>query len=171
MLIKKHTLNLICSCTCLILGMLSGSIATADDYLWLNNLNKPWFNPPNWIFAPVWTVIYIMMGVVLSKLWQLKANIKNNCPGKRNSTGVKSTNWPIIMFVVQFALNLLWSPIFFHYRRIELGLYNICLLWLSLLVLMFITKTSKSIFWLLLPYVSWVSFALILNFSIYQLNL
>jgi translocator protein len=170
MLLKKHKLNLIFSCICLTLGMLSGSIAKPDDYLWLNNLNKPWFNPPNWIFGPVWTILYIMMGMVISKIWQTKFNIQSEVHNKPTTTSLKYSDWPIILFILQLILNLSWTPIFFHYRRIDLGFYVICLLWCSLFGLMFVTKKIKGIFWLLLPYISWVSFALILNLFIYKLN-
>ena len=153
---KKIRLSIILSSLCLFLGMFSGRLTEPSDYMWLSNLKQPWFSPPNWLYAPVWTIIYLMMGVAIAKIWI--ANKKQN------------NKLPIIIFIVQLILNLAWSPIFFHFRRIDLALCDLFLLWISLLILLFITKKIHRVFFLLLPYVVWVSFALVLNFSIYKLN-
>ena len=153
---KKYQPEVIASIICLCLGMLSGYGTTADDYQWYATLKKPAFNPPNWIFAPVWSALYIMMGVAAGKIW---LNWKK-----------KSDGWSLTLFILQFIFNLAWSPIFFCYHRIDLALYDIILLWLTLLGLLLINCRHKVIFKLLLVYLIWVSFALGLNFTIYQLN-
>jgi tryptophan-rich sensory protein len=154
--LKKYQPEIIASLICLILGMLSGYGTTSADYIWYASLKKPAFNPPNWVFAPVWTVLYIMMGIAAGKIWY---NWKK-----------KADTASIVLFVLQFIFNLAWTPIFFYYHSIGWALVDICLLWLSLLALVIINRRYKVIFRLLLVYAIWVSFALGLNFTIYQLN-
>src|ERR1700744_3076154 len=83
--------------TCLTLGMISGYLAHTDDSLWYASLQKPSFNPPSWIFAPVWTALYIMMGIAIGRLWKNRARNKE----------------ALMFFAIQFMFNLLWSPLFF----------------------------------------------------------
>lgn len=152
--IKKYRFELIGIILCLGLGWLSGYIAQAGNSIWYDDLSKPSFNPPNWIFGPVWTVLYIMMGIVLGKLWRHRLENK----------------LILLIFFVQLAFNLLWSILFFYFQRIDLALYDLCLLWLSLMLFMVLARKKCLVFLLFLPYTIWVSFALLLNFSIYYLN-
>ncbi|WP_227990904.1 TspO/MBR family protein [Flavisolibacter ginsenosidimutans] len=123
---------------------------------WFTTIQKPAWQPPNWLFAPVWTVLYILMGIALYLVW------KQNAPGKRGA---------IILWSLQLVLNFLWSFIFFSQHRIALALVDIVVLWLLILLTIFsFAKFSKTAAWLLVPYISWVSFAATLNFAIYQLN-
>ncbi|MBN1805975.1 MAG: tryptophan-rich sensory protein [Sedimentisphaerales bacterium] len=139
---------------------LFGSLFTTADSLgnWYANLNKPFFNPPNWIFGPVWTTLYIMMGVSAFLVWQ------KGLDGKPVRIGV-------ICFVVQLALNAVWTPLFFGLRSPLLGLIDIILLLAAIIVTIFsFFKISIPAGLLLIPYFLWVSFATILNASLYILN-
>ena len=153
--VKEYYPEMIGGLLCLTLGMLSGYIVNASDYLWFASLSKPVFNPPAWIFGPVWSLLYLMMGAALGMLWRDK--IKN----KRL----------IYIFTMQFVFNLLWSPIFFYYQNIGWAFLDICALWLSLIAFMFVARNQRAILLLFFPYIFWVTFALILNFSIYKMNI
>ena len=74
--IKEQKFEIIGSILCIILGMLSGYISSAGDSLWYQNLKKPIFNPPKWLFGPVWSILYIMIGIALGKIWKLKDNVR-----------------------------------------------------------------------------------------------
>ncbi|NBV28502.1 tryptophan-rich sensory protein [bacterium] len=138
---------------CLSLGTLSGLSMGYADLTWYHQLHKPSFNPPGWIFGPVWTTLYIMMGIVLGDLWNDRASSKK-------------VLW---IFAVQMILNVLWSPLFFYMHRIDLALYDIILLWIFIGSLIAnITKWSSKLF--LVPYFLWVSFACVLNVSLYVMN-
>jgi benzodiazapine receptor len=152
--------RLLFSCAIPFLVGLFGSIFTSADSLanWYANLIKPPFNPPNWIFGPVWTSLYIMMGVSAFLVWQ-KALDK------------KSVRLALICFLVQLALNALWTPLFFGLRSPLLGLIDIILLFFAIIVTVFyFFKISAPAALLLIPYLLWVSFATVLNAAIYRLN-
>ncbi|MFA6605337.1 MAG: TspO/MBR family protein, partial [Patescibacteria group bacterium] len=121
-------------------------------------LNKPSFNPPSWIFGPVWTTLYILMGIALYLIWQeglKKAFVKNS----------------FILFIVNLVLNSLWSITFFGLQNPALAFLVIVLLWITILVLIIrFYRINKLASYLLIPYLLWVSFASVLNFSIWQLN-
>ncbi len=152
---KRYYPEIIGSLLCLTLGMLSGYSVKTSDFVWYASLSKPIFNPPSWIFGPVWTLLYLMMGVALGMLWKDKINNKRL----------------ILIFTMQFMLNLFWSPIFFCYQSIDLALLDISALWVSLVVFMYAARNKRAILLLFFPYVLWVTFAVILNFSIYKLNI
>ncbi len=152
---KKYQTEILGSLLCLLLGLLSGYSANASDPLWYVGLNKPNFNPPAWIFGPAWTILYLMMGSALGKLWKEKTNNK----------------LLIALFIIQFIFNLGWSPLFFYFHRIDLALADIGALWLSLLIFMIAARHQRSVFLLCLPYLLWVSFAAFLNFTIYIMNI
>ncbi len=123
---------------------------------WYSTLNKPVLNPPDWIFGPVWTTLYLLMGISLWLVW------------KSNSTEKKKAIW---LFLVQLVLNAIWSPIFFGSHLIGNALAVIILLWAAIvLTILIFKKISKLAAWLLVPYVLWVSFATYLNFAIWILN-
>lgn len=150
---RKFSAMILGSFICLTLGILSGYVAQAGDSQWFSSLNKPNFNPPSWVFGPVWTLLYIMMGAALGKIWHDR----------------KQMPWLLGLFVIQFIFNLAWSPLFFYFHRIDLALYDILLLWVSLLLFLFYSYGKTSIFLLILPYFLWVSFATVLNLNIYLL--
>jgi translocator protein len=136
-----------------------GSIFTFPSIpTWYASLNKPFFNPPNWIFGPVWTVLYIMMGVALYLFWQKKARKNEKQPG-------------YVFFAVQLVFNALWSIIFFGWHLPLMAFMVIVVLWLAiLLTIVNFLKLSHVAGYLLLPYLLWVSFASLLNFSVMILN-
>jgi translocator protein len=121
---------------------------------WYAELVKPELNPPSWIFAPVWTTLYILMGISLFIIWE---------KGKRHLE--------IGIFTVQMMLNTTWSIFFFGLQRLDVAFVNIILLWIFiLLMIIFFYRISKVSAYLLLPYILWVSFAAYLNYSIWMLN-
>jgi len=136
-----------------------GSMFTAPAIPgWYAGLAKPSFNPPNWVFGPVWTALYAMMGLaaylVYEKGW--------NRPEVRKA---------LTVFGVQLVLNALWSVVFFGGRQLLGGVVVIVLLWLMiLLTIRLFSRTSRPAAYLLVPYMLWVSFATVLNVSLYLLN-
>lgn len=125
---------------------------------WYTLLRKPRWNPPNWLFGPVWTVVLGLWAWAGYLSWQGASDI----PGRRAV---------LVLFGINALLHLLWSPLFFRLRRPDLALYEITLL-LGSIVAMLISLPAYSITasWLLVPYVAWVSFALCLNWTIVRLN-
>lgn len=143
---------------CLLVGALSG-IATASSVSdWYITLKKPSFNPPNWLFAPVWTFLYAMMGVSAGIVWSKSEQF----------SGVQRA---LVFFIVQLLLNSLWSILFFGLRSPLAAMIEIVVLWLAIfLTIKRFYPLSKAAAWLLVPYLLWVSFAAILNTSIFILN-
>jgi len=130
-----------------------GSIATVSSVKtwYLTDLVKPSFNPPSWIFGPVWTVLFFLMGISLYLVWTKKNNL--------------------FWFWIQLILNILWSFLFFGLRSPSLAFYEIIILWLAILMTIFkFWSYNKKAAILLIPYLVWVSFASFLNFSIMRLN-
>jgi tryptophan-rich sensory protein len=125
---------------------------------WYVFLNKPTFSPPNWLFGPVWTILYTLMAVALFLVWQT---------GSVNRL-TKTAFW---IFIVHLVVNALWSILFFGLKSPAWALVDIGLLWIMIVISMFLFyKIRKITFWLLLPYLLWVSFATLLNFYIWKLN-
>ncbi len=155
--LKKHQLAIITGFGCIILGMLAGSYTSINDYAWYDKLHQPNFTPPKLLFAPIWTILYFMIGIAFNKIWQAKQT-------------KLLRKFTIIILILHFISNLIWTYIFFSMRRIDIALYDIAFIWVSLITLIIITRKIKSVFLWLLPYLAWVSFALILNFAVYQLN-
>ena len=133
-----------------------GAIATTPKIRsWYSTLIKPTFSPPNWLFGPVWTLLFLMMGVAFYLVWR---------EGKRAHKALK-------IFGIQLFLNTLWSFLFFGAESPGLALIEIALLWIMILVtIVNFSKISKTAAWLLVPYLLWVSFASVLNAAIFQLN-
>ena len=138
---------------------LIGSVATFPSIpTWYASLDKPPFNPPNWIFGPVWTTLYTLMGIAAFLVWR---------KGIRN----REVKIALGIFVVQLVLNTLWSVIFFGLNSLAGGLVVIVVLWIAILLsIITFYRISKVAGVLLIPYILWVSFATILNFSLWQLN-
>lgn len=139
-------------------GITSGLISSAEMNSWFATLNKPTWNPPSYLFAPVWTTLYFLMGISLWLIW------KNNAPelNKRNA---------YYLFATQLFLNFWWSIIFFKFHSPAFALLDIiAMLVLITLTIISFSKFSKPAAWLLVPYIAWVSFATILNYSIWNLN-
>lgn len=143
---------------CLALGFASGLSSTGSIQTWYADLNKPWFNPPNWIFGPAWTILYILMGAAA---------------GIVHSYGLDNVNVKkaIGFFIMQFVLNLLWTPVFFSWHQPMISLGIIIVLWfLILLTIRAFRQVDKAAATMLYPYILWVSFATALNLSIVILN-
>jgi tryptophan-rich sensory protein len=155
-----NIVKLVICCAVPFLVGLMGSLFTTADSLgnWYANLNKPAFNPPNWIFGPVWTTLYIMMGISAFLIW-------------RKGLDSKLVRVALVCFIVQLILNAIWTPLFFGLRSPLAGLIDIILLLsvIDLTVMLFL-RISKPAALLLVPYVLWVLFATILNASVYLLN-
>lgn len=136
-----------------------GSIFTAGSVnTWFTTLTKPTFNPPSWLFGPVWTILYIMIGISLFLVW--KSNVKLKFK--------KTAYW---IFAVQILLNGFWSVAFFGMQNPALAFLVIVLLWISIILnIIYFYKISKTAGWLLVPYWLWVSFASVLNGAIWLLN-
>lgn len=122
---------------------------------WYAALNKPFFNPPNWIFAPVWAVLYIMMAAAAWRIWRRVGEIDS----------------AIVLWAVQLALNGLWSWIFFGLHRSGLALIDIAvLLGIIAMASVCFMRRDRLAGYLMLPYLAWVAFASVLNFSLWLLN-
>jgi len=135
-------------------GAVGAIFTTSAISNWYVNLIKPELNPPNWIFAPVWTTLYALMGISLYLVW------KNNW--KKNA---------LIIFGVQLFLNALWSFIFFGLKLPGVAFFEILALWLAILyTIINFYRISKASAYLLLPYIFWVSFAAYLNYFIWIFN-
>ncbi len=126
--------------------------------VWYSTLDKPSFNPPNWLFGPVWTTLYFMIAIAAYLVWQRRDN----------SELYKTTR---TIYIVQLVLNFAWSAVFFGMHQVLSALVVIVLLWISIVgCIYYFGKFSKVAAWLLVPYLLWVSFASVLNLYIYLLN-
>lgn len=142
----------------LIVGAISGFFTVTGVESWYQTIQKPSWNPPNWIFGPVWTALYIMMGIALFLVW-------------KEDTSEELKKIALVLFAVQLILNFFWSFIFFNQQQPGWALVEIIAMWLFILLTIFaFAQVNKTAAWLLVPYISWVSFATILNYTIWQLN-
>lgn len=138
---------------CLAVGFFSSFFTRTGKNTWYAKLKKPSFNPPNWIFGPVWTSLYLCMGVALYFLW------------------VADVRLALLFFGIQLVLNFFWSYIFFTLRSPLYSFIEIIILLIMIVLTMIFTYSVSLVsFWLFVPYVLWVSFASLLIFSIYILN-
>ena len=141
----------------LIVGGLAGYATSSNISNWYIYLNKPWFNPPNYLFGPVWTALYILMGASLFMIWK--------------SPSGKFKTQALIIFSIQLLLNFSWSFIFFYFHQTGWALVEILLLWISIASMIYaFYKVSRPSAYLQIPYILWVSFATALNGAIWFLN-
>ena len=144
---------------CLAVGYFSGAVTREAITDWYPTLIKPSFNPPNWIFFPVWTALYIMMGIAAGLVWN-KIEVQKEVVKKA-----------LIFFAIQLGLNALWSYLFFGLHNPMLAGLEIIVLWLMIYeTYVQFSKINKIAGYLFIPYIAWVSFAAILNLSIWWLN-
>jgi translocator protein len=142
----------------LVVGFTSGFFTVTSVGSWFQTINKPSWNPPGWIFGPVWTTLYVFMGISLYLVWKSDACVM-----------LKKT--AISLFALQMILNFFWSLIFFNQHQVGWALVEIIALWFFILLTIFaFAQVNKTAAWLLVPYISWVSFAMILNYAIWKLN-
>ena len=155
---KTHILKLLVSVAVpLGLGAIAGMFMAQPAPGWYASLNKPSFNPPNWIFGPVWSVLYLLMGISLFLVWKQGAG--------------KVRNLAISIFLLQLLLNIAWCFIFFYFNRIGLALVIIILLWICIvLMLVLFYKIRPIASFINIPYLLWVTFAAVLNVGYYSLN-
>jgi translocator protein len=125
---------------------------------WYARLTKPSWNPPNWLFGPVWTVLYILMASAAWLVWR--------------KYGIAGALLPLAFFVLQLALNSAWSWLFFGRHRIAVALVDLAVLWVAILITLVLFWNRETLAGaLLLPYLAWVTFAGVLNWTLWKLNL
>jgi tryptophan-rich sensory protein len=125
---------------------------------WYAGLKRPSFNPPNWVFGPVWTLLYTLMGIALYRVWQL-------------DPATTGRAWALTWFFIQLALNALWTPLFFGLRALWLAFMELLLMWAAIALTAFLFyPLDPATAWLLAPYLAWVSFAGLLNYAYARLN-
>ena len=143
---------------CELVGILGTPFTLAAIPTWYASLNKPFFAPPNWVFGPAWTLLYFLMGVAFYLIWR---------QGWQQQK-VRTAGW---FFLAQLGLNFLWSPVFFGLRSPLLGLVVIVALWGTIVLTMRkFYPLSRLAFYLLVPYLLWVSFATVLNVGVWMGN-
>ena len=142
----------------LAVGALSAFATARGVDAWYPTLAKPSFSPPAWVFGPTWTVLYILMGVALFLVW-------------RQGLDTQGVRFALTIFAVQLVLNALWSIIFFGMQSPAWAFAEIILLWLAILATLWaFWRVTPAAGWLLVPHLAWVSFAAVLNGSIWMLN-
>ena len=143
---------------CQLVGWM-GAIFTAEAIPnWYETLEKPFFSPPNWVFGPVWTLLYLMMGISVYLIWQ---RIEEN----------KAAKTAFVLFWIHLAFNASWSLVFFNLKNLALALINILIIWSLIIILMIkFWNIDRRSSYLLIPYLFWVTFATALNYSIWMLN-
>jgi len=142
---------------CLGIGALGASVTATSVDTWYAGLVKPSFNPPDEVFGPVWTVLYVLMGVAAWRVWR--------------SADRDTTRGPLTLFALQLAINLGWTVVFFGLHKIASAVATIVVLDVAVLVTMLAFRAVDRVAALLmLPYVAWVAFATVLNVAIWRLN-
>ena len=148
---------LICLLLPLLIGGISGYATASGIQNWYVTLHKPSFNPPNYLFGPVWTFLYLIMGISLFMIW-------NSGKGKNRTSA-------LTIFIIQLMLNFLWSFLFFKFQLIGVALLEILLIWISIVwMIMAFNRVNKYAAYIQVPYLLWVSFAAMLNGAIWLLN-
>lgn len=143
---------------CQLAGIVGSAFTRASIPTWYATLQKPAFTPPNWLFAPVWSSLYLLMGIAAYLVWN---------KGMQN----REVRIALFIFGIQLVLNVFWSFFFFKLQSPLYGFVEIVILWLAiLLTVIYFLRISRTASLLLLPYIFWVSFAAILNFYIMKLN-
>ncbi len=156
---NKYTKIAILVGTCLALGYFSGMVTQSSIKTWYPTIIKPSFNPPNWLFAPVWTTLFVFMGVAGGLVWS-QINKKKEEVSKA-----------MLFFTIQLVLNVLWSILFFGLKNPLLALIEITILWLMIYeTFIKFNKINKIAGYLFIPYLIWVGFAAFLNLNIWWLN-
>ena len=155
---KKAIGILVSIVVCELAGIIGSVFTTPSIPGWYAGLAKPPFNPPSWVFAPVWTALYAMMGLAAWLVYD---------KGFKRPEVKKA----LTVFAVQLLLNTLWSIVFFGTHQIFASVIVIVLLWAMILwTILLFRRISRAAAWLLVPYILWVSFASILTVSVYVLN-
>lgn len=153
---KRYILPCIISIMiCLFIAGIEGWVTSTHSNQWYINLQKPWFNPPAYVFAPVWSVLYITIGIAGGLIFSAR----------------KAHPKLLVYFFIQLIFNFLWSILFFYFQSITWALVDILLLWVTLFITLCIAfRHYKAVGYWLIAYFLWVSFATILNLSLWILN-
>jgi tryptophan-rich sensory protein len=142
---------------CFSAAAIGGFATTSSIEGWYAGINKPTWNPPNWIFGPVWSTLYLMMAVSVWLVWK--------------KSGLANAKFALVIFAIQLVLNLLWSLIFFGMQQPGWAFAEVILLWVSIVMTIAVFfRHSKLAAYLLVPYLLWVSFASFLNYTIWSMN-
>ena len=154
----SHIIKLIISILLpLSVGAIAGMFTSQAVPIWYASLNRPSFSPPNWVFGPVWTTLYILLGISFFLIWKEEAS--------------KVRDLAIKVFLIQMLLNFAWSFLFFYFNLIGAALIEIILLWISIASMIYLFYKIKPVAaYMNIPYLLWVSFATILNAGYYFLN-
>ncbi len=155
---KSLLFKILISCfVCLALSVLSGVSVANQVVDWYSTINKPTWNPPSYVFAPVWTILYILIGIAGARIWHFGEGALRK--------------QALLLFIIQLILNYSWTPIFFGLHNISLSLVVILtLVFLIILTIRLFMKIDRPAAYLLIPYLIWVTFASYLNYSIFMLN-
>jgi benzodiazapine receptor len=179
---KSNWFKLIVSLLIPLLAGWIGSLVTMPAVsTWYTTLAKPALNPPSWVFGPVWTTLFLLIGVALFLVWKKNWQVQNQLLADQNKSWNPWTkrfwngDWQkqniIAIFYIQLVLNVLWSYIFFGLHQPGLAFFELLALWFSILYLIInFYRVSKSAAWLILPYIIWVMFAGYLNLVIWMGN-
>ncbi|MDA7541211.1 tryptophan-rich sensory protein [bacterium] len=148
---------IVCIAICLGAGGIGAIATTPEIDQWYATIEKPKWNPPAFVFGPVWTTLFVLMATAAWLVWK---------PG-----GFKAAKTPLILFAIQLVLNVAWSWVFFHFHQPGWAFVEILVLWFAIVAttIAFFNR-QKVAGWLMLPYLGWVTFASVLNFAIWQLN-
>ncbi len=142
----------------------AGAVFTTGN--WYAILNKPTWSPPGWLFGPVWTLLYTMMGVSVWMVWKGRGTAPERGAGRGRGDAS-----PLRVFLIQLALNAIWTPLFFGARQIGFAFIEIIVLWCAILAtIIAFRRVSTTAAWLLVPYLLWVTFASVLNGALWWMN-
>ncbi len=142
---------------CFAVAGISGSWTAAEVAGWYRTLHRPSIAPPDWVFGPVWTLLYLLMAIAAWRVWETPSS--------------PMRSWGIWLFLAQLALNFAWSWIFFRQHAIGTALVEIVLMWAAIVCTMAVfSRVSPLAAWLMAPYLAWVSFATLLNGAFWRLN-
>jgi tryptophan-rich sensory protein len=166
---------------CQLAGVIGAVFTTPSIPTWYAGLTKGPLNPPSWVFGPVWTILYLLMGISLYLVWSRDWKVAHQLLSKKRAAwnrwsdelwrGKLQTFNIVGVFAVQYLLNILWSIIFFSWHEPMLAFYALIAMWVAILYTMVnFYRVSKRAAWLLLPYLLWVSFAGYLNYTVWILN-
>lgn len=180
--VKKFMYLLAAIVFCQLAGIIGSFFTMPAIKTWYNSLNRPEIAPSNWIFGPVWTFLFFLMGVSLylvwEKGWKVKVSEKEkkrktwNIFSKKLWTGSWREENAVMIFGLQLVLNVWWSVLFFGLESPDLAFFEIIMLWFAILyTIINFYRISKPAAYLLIPYFLWVSFAAFLNYSFWMINL
>jgi len=142
---------------CFAVGGVAGASTAGDVDGWYRTLARPSFAPPNWVFGPVWTLLYAAMAVAV---WRVGLAVPS-----------PMRNWALALFLAQLAVNFAWPWIFFRFHALGAGLVEIVLMWILIAVTIWLfSRVSPLAAWLMTPYLAWVTFATALNAGFWRLN-